>query len=269
MRNDEISLQNLYDEILNNRTEIRNIIEASEARLLLKLEEANRKILHLEEENLNLKNKVEFLDREIRRNNIAVFGLNKLQNSEINENFICKELNRVLGTNLRESDICNIFPLGKTEKCPVRIKLRNHQQKREIFKNCYKLKGCRLSITNDLTIEQQKQHSILRRHLTLTRLDNRKSIIRGNKLIVDNITYSVEDLLKVEEDKESKTRSNTNSAPPTPTRAAGAVTQENKIEEASRNNDTHEKSLGNKNTPRQKQIQTARYKTRSGSTSKK
>lgn len=103
MRNDEISLQNLYEGILNNRTEIRNLIEASEARLLMKLEEANRKILKLEV-NLNLKNKAESLDRVISRNNVAVFGLEKPQNSAIN---YMKGIEQYL----------QYFRLGKSEKC--------------------------------------------------------------------------------------------------------------------------------------------------------
>lgn len=271
MHNDEISIQNLYEEILNNRSELKHVIEACEARILLKLEEANRKITHLEEENACLKKQVEFLDRENRRNNIALFGLKKPQNSTINENYVCEELNRLLGTNLRESDICNIFPLPKTEKCPVRIKLCSHQQKREIFRNCFKLKGCRVSIANDLTVDQQREHNILRRHLTLTRLDNRKSVIRGNKLIVDNIIYSAEDLLKIDDPKETKIHKNTNSAPPTPNKPATSTeTRENKAEETLKNNETLKKTASIKKTPTAvTQTHPIKYKTRSGSSSKK
>lgn len=65
-------------------------------------------------------------------------------------------------------------------------------QKRKIFNNSHKLKGTGVPVTKDLTIDQQKHRRILRRHLTLTRLDNRKSSIRRNKLIVDASVYKVE-----------------------------------------------------------------------------
>lgn len=61
---------------------------------------------------------------------MAVFGLNKSQNTVVNEYYVCEELNRVLEINLRESDICNIFPIGKTKKCSIRIKFRSQQQKK-------------------------------------------------------------------------------------------------------------------------------------------
>lgn len=67
-----------------------------------------------------------------------------------------KDLNKLLKVNPRESDIVNIFHSKNLKKCLVIVKLINQQKTKEIFRNCYKLKGSKLSKTNDLTIEQQR-----------------------------------------------------------------------------------------------------------------
>lgn len=89
----EISIQNLYDEIIENRTELRNIIEASEVRPYLNQRKQNRKISNITDKNLKLRNQLEFLDMQNRRNNLAIFGIEKPQNTSITENYICEKLN--------------------------------------------------------------------------------------------------------------------------------------------------------------------------------
>lgn len=70
-------LQILYNEIVNSKIELKTVIEASEARLLMTVESLNEKIRHLEKENQNLKSKVEILERNSKKNGILVFGLKK------------------------------------------------------------------------------------------------------------------------------------------------------------------------------------------------
>lgn len=59
-------------EILRNRNEIKAYIEASEAKLVLKIEELNRKIKNQEEENENTLNRVESLERNAKKNSIHI-----------------------------------------------------------------------------------------------------------------------------------------------------------------------------------------------------
>lgn len=93
--NGEINIQNLYDEILKNRNEFRNINEASKTRL----EEANRKIMLLENENLTKQNSI--FDQ---RTPAKQYSLEK----NINEKCTCKKVNTLLGINLRDSAIANL-----------------------------------------------------------------------------------------------------------------------------------------------------------------
>lgn len=269
----DINIQTVYEEVLKNRNEIRNFIEAVETRLLVKLEEVNRRVTNLEVENTLLKKQIEYLDRENRKNNIAIFGLNHRKDTQVNESFVCNELNRFLGVQLKETDIANVFPLGKTEKCPLKIKLVNYQKKNIIFKNCNKLKGTKISISNDLTIEQQKEYKILKKHLVLSKLDGHEnSKIRGNRLIVDETIYSIEDLKKIET-ADDVIKVSTNSAPPTPSRSTTIERDnqpENKKEEKKQNDTPKQTATGVKKTPTAVPPKVkSKYITRSGSTSKK
>lgn len=53
------------------KAEFKSIIEASEARILLKIEDVKQRVSILEKENTNLKNKIESLERANRKNNIS------------------------------------------------------------------------------------------------------------------------------------------------------------------------------------------------------
>lgn len=53
----------LLEEIKTNRTELKHFIEASETRVLLKIEELHSRIKELEKENKQLKQKLEVVER--------------------------------------------------------------------------------------------------------------------------------------------------------------------------------------------------------------
>lgn len=270
---EDINLQDIYEEILKNRSEIKNIIEASETRLLLKLEEANHKINNLEKENEQLKNKIEYLERENRRNNVAIFGLHQNKESSLDETGICNQLNSILGTNLKETDIANLYLPRNNTRGPIRIKLTNNYTKKYIFKNCYKLKGSKYSIANDLTLTQQRDQRILKKHLNLARIDGNKNCkIIGNRLIVNSTSYEIEDLLKNEETEERNLRTSRSSAPVTPNTTKERTTPtESREQENTEPVDTPRKTSTTKKENftniTQKQIVSTR--TRSGSSSKK
>lgn len=189
----DITVQQIYDEILKNRNDIKNCIEASETRLLLRIEELRSHITNLEKENQLLKKEVELLKVAQNRNNIVVFGLNKKQEDIIPQN-ICTTLNNLLEVELKVSDIDDGFPLGKTDNCPIKIQFLTHQVKKNILQNCRKLKGKNISISHDLTKKQQLDNKILRKHLFLAKQEYKSCFIRGNRLFVDGTSYGVEDL---------------------------------------------------------------------------
>ncbi|KAG5874150.1 hypothetical protein JTB14_029460 [Gonioctena quinquepunctata] len=208
----EKSIKSIHEEILKNRVEIKNCIEASETRLLLKFEQLKNTVSKLEKENYTLREEVENLKRIQNKKNIIIFGLKK-KREEITAENLCRDLNEILGVELREGDVGDIYPLGKSINCPIKIEFNSNLKKKEVLTNCNKLKGRNISIANDLTHTQRSENKILRKHLFLAKQEGnyRDCYIRGDRLFVDGISYGVEDL-----EKEDYPETKHNSAPSTP-----------------------------------------------------
>lgn len=209
----DAALKNIKEEILNTRKDIKNCIEASETRLLMKIEQLKNTISNLEKENSELKEEVEYLKRGQIKKNIVIFGLNK-KREEIRAENLCQDLKELVGVDLEVSDFGDIYPLGKVDNCPIKIEFNSNLKKREVLKNCNRLKGKNISIANDLTQTQREEIKILRKHLFLARQDEKfkDCFIKGNKLFVNGAIYGIEDL-----EKHETFEPKTNSAPSTPT----------------------------------------------------
>lgn len=189
----------ILEEIQKNRTEIRNFIEASENRILLRLEDLNGKIKELERENQHLKNKVEFLERGSKKNSILIYGLQSEENYTVDD--ICDNLRHLLDISLSTADINDCYLLD-IPKHPFKIDLISNLKKQEIFQNCKKLKGSNIGITSDLTYNQRQDYKILKEHLKAARKDkNVKSFIKGSKLVIGEKIYSVDFLRNKNQNK--------------------------------------------------------------------
>lgn len=209
----EKAVKVLREEITRNRTEIKAAIEASESRLLLKIEELNHRVNKLETENNFLTNKIETLEITSKKNNIIIFGL---QTSEdLSPLTVCKELNTRLDVEVQVSDLNNIYRLKTQGRKPLKVEFISYLKKLEVLKQCKKLKGSGITIANDLTYKQRCQNRILRSHLNQARQNTSdRSYIKGNKLYINNRAYTVEEL---EENEYTSTEERKiNSAPSTP-----------------------------------------------------
>lgn len=208
--------QDLLDEIINSKTELKHFIEASETKLSLKVEDLKQKVNSLEKDNQQLKDKIERLERESKKKNLVVFGL-QIPPKERNVDVVCSELNRLLNTEINHSDIINIYSLGKSDTAPLKLEIISQIKRQEILKNRKNIKDNKLKITHDFTELQRKEYKILREYLTEARkINNQKSYIKGNKLYVGNLSYTIDELETLDHNfEEEKTRAN--SAPLTPT----------------------------------------------------
>ncbi|CAG9822919.1 unnamed protein product [Phaedon cochleariae] len=209
-------MEKLYEEIVNSKKEIKNAIEASEVRLLMKIETFSEKIKKLEKENTELKEKIETLERNGKKNNIVVFGLTK-KFEDLSVDNICNQLNKILDVEINISDINNLYRLGKAENSPIKIEFLSTFTKINILRNCKKLKGTNITISADLTKTQQERIKILRNFLTKLRsTGENRCYIKGERLYSNNTVYTVEDILEIEQSSESSQV--INSAPQTPSR---------------------------------------------------
>ncbi|KAK9877762.1 hypothetical protein WA026_019442 [Henosepilachna vigintioctopunctata] len=86
----DITLRKIYEEIISSKQEVKNTITASEARLLLEIQELKIRVNALEEENSELKNNIEFAERNLNKKNLVIFGLKK-SGAEISLSYVCKD----------------------------------------------------------------------------------------------------------------------------------------------------------------------------------
>lgn len=209
----DTSLNILLKEIRDTREELRNLISASEAKILLKVEGLNEKVRKLEQENAELKNTVERLDKLSRKRNIVVYGIGG-KAGEVSVEDICTKLNTLLGTSIVGEQIEDVYPLGRADDSPLKVEFLHHSTKTKVLKNCGRLKGTRVIVAHDLTRNQRENIRILRGHLHREKSAGKRCYIKGEKLVVNGKSLSVNDVLRLEVEGN---RRKTISAPSTPT----------------------------------------------------
>ncbi|XP_057663191.1 uncharacterized protein LOC130898139 [Diorhabda carinulata] len=204
----------ILEEIISSKEELKSLIEAVEVRLSLKIEDLYRKLNKVEAENRHLSNKIENIERKTKENNIVIFGLDT-KPEEITPEYICNELGRLVNVTINESDLNNIYSLGRKERAPIRVEFVSYLKKSEVLKNAKNLKGTNISVANDLTLIQREEHKILRKHLILAKTNNHiNCYIRRNKLFVDGKIYSPEELEVIETTEINRPKSNSEPATP-------------------------------------------------------
>ncbi|KAK9884096.1 hypothetical protein WA026_005036 [Henosepilachna vigintioctopunctata] len=98
---------------------------------------------------------------------------------------------------LSESDINDVYSLGKGINKPIKVELLSFITKRKVLYNTKHLKNTNIFISNDLTELQREEQKILRQHLKYLRENTEKRCyIKGNKLIIDNKGYNATELEK-------------------------------------------------------------------------
>lgn len=202
---------NIEELLVQLKNELKNLIEASEARILLKIVETINDIGEVRSENVNLKRELELLKRNQLKNNVVIFGLKT--GDQFSPDSLCNKINDLLEIDISVNDLNNTYKLGEEEDSPIKIEFISYLKKKCVLDNCNKLKGKKIFIRHDQTPSQREHFKILRKHLLLARQDGIENCyIKGGKLYVQKEVYEPQDLLALENIK----RPRRNSAPPTP-----------------------------------------------------
>lgn len=235
----------ILEEIKQMKKELKSSIEALEVRIALGVQEINRRVIELEKENSLLKKQLELQEQRHRENNIIIFGLKHPQHN-LSAEFVRNELKNLVGIEVKESDLNNFYPLGKTDSCPIKVEFVSFLKKKSILNSAKKLKGSNIFIGKDLTSKERQDNQILGKHLRLAKQDqNINCFIRNNRLHVDNKIYTVEDLEGTEEIEEISVKHKPNSAPGTPTPSS-----HDSYRELLKNNDKPSTSIEHKQSKR-------------------
>lgn len=147
-----------------------------------KIEELKAEILQNQNNKYKvIKDKLIAVERKIRKNNIVIFGTTF--DSNIVDN-VLKIFNEVIGVNIQESDLNNIYKLGK--KNVIIVEFLSYLKKQAIFRNLKKLKGIGITITDDLCPEDQDIKKKLVKQMKEARSKNQKAYIRNNRLYIND-----------------------------------------------------------------------------------
>ncbi|KAK9873648.1 hypothetical protein WA026_023512 [Henosepilachna vigintioctopunctata] len=165
--NSENTLQKILNEVTASKNGLKTYIVTSEAKLLL----------------------IESLTKK----NIIIFGLEKP--FEVTPAFICEEIRRLLQVELKESDISDLYQLGKKNNCPIKVEFISYLKKKEVILNARKLKESQISIAKDLTHQQREEIRKLKSFLEKIKdRTSKKAYIRGNRIIVETKEYTLTQL---------------------------------------------------------------------------
>lgn len=202
--NDEIAIKDLYNlmkdsskqnVILHNelKQEINNIREE----IFHKIQILEQENLQLKDENKNLNSRLSFLEKQQKKYNIVLYGLQ--ENNEDLLNAVLKIFNNHLNINCQENAIRDLHRIGreKSEKTPrpIVIEFLSYRLKNEILNNAKKLKSTGIYLAKDYIQEEYQARKFLAEQLKIARKEHPESNIKNNTLVVNAQKYTIE-LLK-------------------------------------------------------------------------
>lgn len=145
----------------------------------------------LKKENYELQDRVLLLEKKVRRNNIAVFGLNVDKGNLLPNALI--QLNTVLDIEITKNDISNIYRPKNGTKVPVIIEFTSGIKRAEVFSQIkhrsQNLKQEKIFIANDMSREEREVQKFLKSECEKAKRQNRTARISGGKLFVDGKVY--------------------------------------------------------------------------------
>ncbi|KAL3281018.1 hypothetical protein HHI36_004242 [Cryptolaemus montrouzieri] len=123
-----VSNENLRDLI----RELQREIKETRQTLIDELEDSQKKVTELEEENKYLRSRIDFLEARGRKNNLIVNGL-QVDVEENLEDYVIESLNEKLDL--------NDHIVGRKPNGPIKLELASYLKKSTILRSAHKLKG--------------------------------------------------------------------------------------------------------------------------------
>lgn len=155
--------------------------------LASKLDKTKQQVGKLREENRELKRRIEILENTARRNRVAIFGIHFDRNNLLDS--VLTELNRLLKTEIRKSDVSNIYHPQNNPRAPVIVEFLSNLKKAEVLggikPNIEDLKKAKVIVTNDLSKSEREIVKFLRIKRDEAKARNQVAKIVGRNLIID------------------------------------------------------------------------------------
>lgn len=195
-------LERMFEQI-NGNMQIMNSKLDSIVTEMSKIKEENSK---LKEIVIKQEEKINSLQREIRKKNIVIKGVEETENEieKVTYDKVISIIQKIGITINPKEDIDVVKRIGKYKnerKRPILIKLTKESTKFMILKNAKNLKGTDIWIDEDYPKEVQEERRRLIPEMKEARNKGYSAQMKYNKLIINNEVYQAENLTEMEENK--------------------------------------------------------------------
>lgn len=174
--------------------------------LVIENEQRKEENEKMREKIINQEFKIAALERETKRKNIIIRGVEDKENESRDETTkVSAQIVQKLGVTInKEVDIDEAKRIGKYKadgQRPIVLKLTTGTKKAEILRNSKGLKGSKIWLDEDYTKEVQEERKILIPQLKEAREKGNKAQLKYNKLIINNVIYESKDFKNMEKNE--------------------------------------------------------------------
>ncbi|CAH1153969.1 unnamed protein product [Phaedon cochleariae] len=185
-------------EIVNQNTEIKEEVQKINCNIHEikgEIERLHVKNNLLEEDNKNLRNRLDILEKKAKKFNLVIYGI-----PEEEDNLIAVEklVTEKLSLDCNKGDIRDSYRIGKvisSKPRPLVTEFVRYSLKTEILAKARILeKGSGIFISNDYSPAEYNKRKVLHQHLKAAREKHNSAYIKNNILFVNGESFSFEDL---------------------------------------------------------------------------
>lgn len=187
------AIENIRRDGATSKEELKQEIRTETRTVLEKLGQNESRINYLAEKNKQLENRLLTGERIRRKNNILIFGIEVPSETDL-LSFTIDRLETLLGIQIRETDINNIYQLKGSGIPPIKIEFVRFLKKLEVVGRRANLKNTRVFIADDLCPEDREDHKLLAEHLKLARSKKYSAKIKGRTLEINGEIYTIEQI---------------------------------------------------------------------------
>lgn len=199
VQNQQISAQvsEIKQELINYKLEVKG-----------ELEVLKETIKHITEEYTELKKRAENIERKLKKNNLIIYGLKENQQEDILEK-VGDLFRTKLSVEINTDVIRDSYRIGNFDDTKTRailVEFLNNKTKSEVLLNAFRLKGSGIAISPDLTQTDYLRRKFLLSQVKIEKANGHTAKIKGKCLILDDVSYSYEDLIKKQQQQSITTQ---------------------------------------------------------------
>lgn len=140
--------------------------------------------------------KIDYLLNKERENNLVLFKVKDVQKE--NENLLdtVKSIFTSAEVNIQDAEISKVRRLGTREGSrPILVSFYNKNSKSAVYRSAKNFRDLNVGFANDMTKElrekRKTEYKILREAKVLLEQQGKTAIIKGSKILMENVTYDV------------------------------------------------------------------------------